>query len=163
MGNLVAKRKNVKPKPIAEWGLSAVAQAKVRKELEAWLTLFIEHADGQQGNVYEADFINNRFFYFTSCQDLMGDKPESTSMEQDANIRRRKQHVMLQLFVKNLLGELTIIRSQCSHCGHKYMRMLAFNGGTASYCDKCELISLLTFTNEITTTLPERIKKALGK
>lgn len=151
-------------KPITEWGLTVEAEAIVRKELKRWLKLFIKQANGQQGNVFRADFKNIDFFYFTNCNDILSKEPESLSVEGNLDIRRRKRTIMMQLFVKTLLGEKLGKILKCSHCGYVGERIEGCQsmGGHFKFCPKCKKTTIVTypkFYNIVLDEVKEYIKK----
>jgi len=141
------------PKPLSKWGLSSIAQQKVKKELWAWLDLFIKQADGQQGNVFRADFVNDKFFYFTNCNDILAKDPECKAIETNPKIGKRKQKVLLQLFVRALLGENLTKVLKCSHCGFEGEIINSTVNGHYRYCPKCKKIGLVGYVPTMSDSL----------
>lgn len=143
-----------KPKPITEWGLSCRDYVKVKKELNKWLKLFIKQANGRAGNVFRADFIKDDFFFFTSCADL---SPESKGVESQLSIRTRKRKVMMQLFIRTLLGEKLGKVLTCTHCGFVGERIEASEslGGHFKFCPKCKKTTIVTYPRYYNILLDE--------
>jgi hypothetical protein len=117
-------------------------EAKVQEWLTDWLTMFVEQADGKEGNVYRADFANEDFFYFTDCNDILAKDPEGKAQETNPNIIRRKQRVHLQLLLKTLLGEKIGKKIKCTHCGYEDRYIGKMYNGHYVYCPKCHYLSL---------------------
>lgn len=99
-------------KTINDLKISKKAKLVVKTWLEEWLNTLIAQADGKEGTVYRADFINQDFFYFTNCNDILLENPEAASVESNRKIQLRKRTIMAQLFVKTLLGNLDLKEKQ---------------------------------------------------
>ncbi len=147
----------VKPKSITEWGLSPIALAKVKKNLNQWLKLFVKQASGGAGNVFRANFIENDFFYFTSCGDVLRNNPEAKGSEDALSIRERKRKVMLQLFVRTLLGEKLGKILTCSHCGYvgEKIEGSKTGGGHFKFCPNCKKTTISTYPGFYNAMLDE--------
>lgn len=153
----------VKPKSIDEWGLCKKSTKKVKKELKKWLQLFLEQSQGRSGNVYRADFLNQDFFFFTDCKDILSKDPEGTGQEVNLEIRKRKRNVFNQLFVKTLLGEKLGKKIKCSRCGYDEVYINGFNGGHFTYCRKCQKTDICTYPDYYGTCIDEIEKQLIKK
>lgn len=122
---------------IKDLKLRKKTEQKVSAWLNEWLELFVKQADGRQGNVIRADFANNDFFFFTDCKDIVHKDPEDRSDETNPKMRSRKRKVVLQLFVKTLLGEKLGRKSPCTHCGFEDRIVRAMYNGHFVYCPHC--------------------------
>ena len=120
---------------------------KVEAWLQEWLDLFIKQANGKQGWIYRADFEHNDFFYFTDCKDILEKDPEAKGQENNLDIRRRKRKVLLQLFVKTLLGKKLGTTITCNHCGFSpcWIEGLKDGNGHWVYCPKCKKTDIHVF------------------
>ena len=127
--------------------LTKQTEAKVKAWLDEWLEHFIEAAQGETANVYRADFDKMDFFYFTNCNDVLSKDPESLGDESNLTIRKRKRTIMLQLFVRTLLGEELGTKLKCSHCGYPEMHIDGTDngGGHFTYCPKCHYTAFNTY------------------
>jgi len=134
-----------KPRTLDEWKLSPEAKKTVKRELAKWVKLLIEQADGREGNVIRANFLKDEFFYFTNCNDILKDDPEYKAHETDNRIIKRKQKVMLQLLLKQIMGEKLGRVLKCSHCGYEGEEMRKTVNGHYRYCPKCKKISLTSY------------------
>lgn len=130
-------------KSIKEWGLDPTTEKIVRKELEKWLSMFKDYAEGAEGNVYRADFTNpeafRRLFFFTDCRDILSKNPESRGDELGKTIRLRKRYVLMQLLIKNILDGPIKKEMKCTHCGDNnvWIDSLSNLGGHYKFCPKC--------------------------
>lgn len=155
-----------KPRSIEKWGLTPKDEKKVKKELNKWLQLLITQAKGREGNVHRADFIREDFFYFTDCTDILKDDPECKSVETNPRIRARKQKVMCQLLIKNILGINLTRELKCTHCGSTNMRIDSTVNGHFTRCKNCEKISLVGYTPTLGASVEDilsRIDKEVNK
>ena len=127
--------------------LNKKTEAKVREWLNDWLQHFIALADNEEGNIYRADFKKLDVFYFTNCNDILSKDPESAGVESNKKIRRRKQCVMMQMFVKTLLDVEMGKKMKCTHCGYpdRYIDGTDNGGGHFVYCPKCKYTSFGTY------------------
>lgn len=132
-------------KLLKELKLSKKTEAKVRSWLNEWLQHFITLANNEQGNVYRADFKKFDFFYYTSCNDILSQDPYTIKNGSTRGIARRKQCVMLQLFVKSLLGVDLSKKIKCSHCGYDDRYIGGCECGSYIYCKKCGFTTINTF------------------
>lgn len=146
-------------KSLKELKLSRKTKQKVETWLLEWLEMLIQQADGQQGNVHRADFVKEDFFYFTNCNDILAEDPESLSKETNPKITRRKQKVMLQLFIKNLLGVKVGKVIKCSHCGYEGMLIDGTYNGHFTFCPKCKYLVV----NGYLETMGETVKAVLAR
>ena len=142
-----ANDKKYKMKTLNDLGLRKKTHEKVEAWLQEWLELFIKQADGKQGWVYRANFANNDFFYFTDCKDILEKDPEAKGQENNLDIRRRKRKVLLQLFVKTLLGKKLGTTITCNHCGFSpcWIEGLKDGNGHWVYCPKCKKTDIHVF------------------
>lgn len=127
------------------------SHAKVEAWLHEWLDMLIKNAQGQQGNVYRANFETMKFFFFTDCRDLVSKEVESASQEASKKIIVRKRYVMAQLLMKSLLGEVKLLKIKCTHCDCKEVWIDSFDGGYFKYCQKCGKTDISTFPNSLHT------------
>ena len=132
-------------------------EQKVSAWLTEWLELFVKQADGKQGNIIRADFANNDFFFFTDCRDIINKDPEDKADETNLKVRGRKRKVVLQLFVKTLLGEKLGRKSPCSHCGFEDRIVKHMYNGYYVLCPKCGFLVL----NGFLSTMKESADKLL--
>lgn len=128
-----------------ELKLCPKSKRKVQKWLETWLSHLIEQAGGQQGNVYKADFLNMDFFYFTNCQDILAADPLLKDPKNQRKMRWRKSNVLVQLFVKSLLGRQLAKKRPCTHCGAEDTETLYCQNGYWIWCKKCKRVILDTY------------------
>lgn len=148
--------------PITKWNIPEKYIAVVREELGAWLQLFISLAGGRTGNVYRADWENFDLFYFTECNDLVSKEIESTGVEAALDIRRRKRAVLMQIFIRSLLGEDLNRKLKCSHCGLPdgvYIGGLPSGAGHYRYCPKCGKTDICTYPQFFDTAIAEAKKE----
>lgn len=141
------------PKAITEWGLDKRSLRKVREQLKNWLDLFYKQADYREGNIYRADFVNQDFFFFTDCRDILSKDPEGTGQEFNLEIRKRKRNVFNQLFIKTLLGLQIGKKIKCSHCGFDDVFISGFDGGHYTFCSKCGKTDICTYPNAYNNTI----------
>ena len=134
-------------------------EAKVQEWLKEWLLMFIQQADGRQGNVYRADFEKEDFFYFTDCKDIISKDPEFLAQETNSDVMRRKQRIHLQLLLKNLLGEFVPKKIKCTHCGYEDRYIGKMYNGHYVYCPKCHYL----VTNGYLETMGESVVEVLQK
>lgn len=134
-------------------------EAKVQAWLQEWLNLFVIQADGRQGNVYRADFEQEDFFYFTSCDDIISKDPEFLAQETNSDVMRRKQRVHLQLLMKNLLGEFVPKKIKCSHCGYEDRYIGKMYNGHYVYCPKCHYLSANGYLETMGVSITELMAK----
>ena len=127
--------------------LSKKAKAIVKTWLEEWLTIFELQADGKEGTVFRANFEELDFFYFTNCNDILLNNPESKGVEANEKIIKRKRAVHQQLFIKTLLGTLVLKKNKCSHCGYhnRYIHGLPNGTGHFLYCPNCKYTTVGTY------------------
>jgi len=135
----------VKPKTIDEWKLCPKAKKTVKRELSKWLTMLTKQADGRTGNVIRCDFTKDDFFYFTNCKDILSNDPEYKAHETNNKIIRRKQKVMLQLLLRQIMGENLRKVLKCTHCGYEGEEMLKTTNGHFRYCPKCKKVTLVSY------------------
>lgn len=129
-------------------GLCKKSRKKVEDWLQEWLDLFIEQADNKEAWVYRANFETNDFFYFTNCKDILEKDPEAKAQENNLVIRNRKRKILLQLFMKTLLGRnLGLITITCNHCGYRgcWINSLKDGNGHWVYCPKCKKTDVHVF------------------
>ena len=151
-------------KSIKDWGLDPTTEKVVRAELENWLAMFKEHADGAEGNVYRADFINKDLFFFTDCRDILSKNPEASGVEVSKDIRLRKRYVLMQLLIRNILDGPIKKEMKCSHCGDNnvFIDSLSNLGGHYKYCPKCGKTDLCIYPfsyEKAVETLKSDLKK----
>lgn len=147
-----------KPLPIQNWGLDKKTQKRVEKELMKWYNMFVAQADGKTGTVYRSDFINDDIFFFTNCQDIDGIEQED-NINANLRIRSRKQKVLLQLLILNLLGKAPHIDAKCSHCGGE-VYVDAIDSGHFYFCKKCGKIDCSTYLH-LSENYVEKVKAYL--
>lgn len=139
------------PRPVSEWKISKKAKLIVAEELQQWIMMLVDKAQGATGNVYNFDVIKDDIFYFTDCRDIIGKTGESKDVETDLNIRRRKRAVFCQLLLKQILdGPIHKKISPCTHCGHNNRLVSAFPdlGGHFYYCPDCGKTDICTYPKE---------------
>lgn len=140
-------------------------EAKVQAWLDEWLKHFIDLADGQQGNVYRADFEKMDFFYYTNCNDSLSKDPYAKDKDTTMKIHSKKECVMLQLLLKTLKGEKLGAKIKCTHCGYEDRYIGSFSKGTYIYCTKCGFATINTFNymwdNTIQDMIIDMVKKGL--
>ena len=132
-------------KNLKDLKLSKKTEAKVQAWLNEWLKHFIDLADGQQGNVYRADFEKMDMFFYTDCKDTLSKDPYAKKKDSELDIRKRKRMVILQLFVKTLLGDKIGTKIKCTHCGYEDRYIGGYSRGTYIYCTKCGYATINTF------------------
>lgn len=136
--------------------LSKKTHKKVEAWLESWLKLFEEQANGKHAWVYRADFIKDDFFYFTDCKDILEIDPEAKAEENNLAIRNRKRKILMQLFVKTLLGKnLGLITITCNHCKYRGCHIEGLKNGTGHfvYCPKCKKTDIHVFPEGYNTCM----------
>jgi transcription elongation factor Elf1 len=143
--------------------ISKKAKVRVACWLNEWLLHFIKQADGRTGNVYRADFVNKDIFYYTDCKDILEKDPEGKSDETNSGIRVRKRMVLLQLFVKTLMGEPIGKKITCTHCGYEDRYIGGVKGGGYIYCKKCGFATINTFPGEWNNVVEEMVKDLVKK
>ena len=153
----------LKPKCVNGWKLDDECKREVVRQLNAWLDYFVSLADGRVGNVFEADFLNDVFFFFTDCTDLISDSVECESVESNPMVRRRKRYVFLQLFIRFLLGESFGKPYHCTHCGFKSDRTIidSFDGGHFTFCPKCGKTDICVFPKYYNGCIDSVVSKLL--
>jgi len=151
-----------KMKALKDLGLCKKTQKKVEEWLQEWLILFKEQADYKSSWVYRANFEENDFFYFTDCKDILAKDPEAKGQENNLTIRSRKRKIMLQLFVKTLLGQEVINSTiKCSHCGFSPGWIDSLRDGTGhwTYCPKCTKLEVQVFPDGYDTCMAKIQRK----
>lgn len=136
-------------KSLKDLKLTKKTEKKVEAWLKEWLNLFIDKADGRTGNVFKADWEKDEFFYFTECNDILKDDPESKSVESNEDIKRRKTMVKQQLLIRQLLGEKLGKKVKCSHCGYEDTEMYSCVNGHYNWCPHCKKIKLTGYLDTI--------------
>jgi len=129
-------------------GLCKKSKKKVEEWLQEWMDLFIKQANDKHAWVYRADFTKDDFFYFTDCKDILEKDPEAKAQENNLAIRNRKRKIMLQLFLKTLLGQnMGLITITCNHCGYRgcWINGLKDGNGHWVYCPKCKKTDIHVF------------------
>jgi len=151
-------------KTIDDLKLSKKAKAIVKDWLQEWLDMMIRQANGQQGNVYRADFKKLDFFYFTDCTDILSKDPEAKGVEDNRSIVIRKRIVMSQLLLKNLMGTFKRLKIKCTHCGFDdvYIASLKTASGHFKWCPKCFKTDISTYPNSYDTCV-DSMRKQLRK
>lgn len=135
-------------KTLNDLGLHKKTRKKVEAWLQEWLTLFEEQANHKEAWVYRCDFAKNDFFWFTNCKDILEKDPEAKGQENNLAIRSRKRKVMMQLFLKTLMGKnLGLITITCNHCGYRgcWIEGLKDGNGHWVYCPKCKKTDVHVF------------------
>ncbi len=135
-------------KTLADLGLHQKTRKKIEAWLQEWLTLFEEQANHKEAWVYRCDFEKNDFFWFTNCKDILEKDPEAKGQENNLAIRSRKRKVMMQLFLKTLMGKkLGLITITCNHCGYRgcWINALKDGNGHWVYCPKCKKTDVHVF------------------
>lgn len=139
------------------------SRKKVEEWLQEWLDLFIEQANHKHGWVYRANFEKDNFFFFTDCKDILEKDPEARGQENNLAIRSRKRKIMMQLFLKTLLGQnLGLITITCNHCGYRgcYIEGLKDGTGHWVFCPKCKKTDVHVFPAGYDTCM-DTIKKEI--
>jgi len=152
-------------KNLNELDLCKKSKKQVEEWLQEWLDLFIQQANGKQGWPYRADFENEDIFYFTDCKDILEKDPEAKGQEHNRAIRTRKRKVLLQLFIKTLMGKENICDDiKCGHCGFKPCWIEALGDGTGhwTYCPKCKKLEVQVFPDGFDNCI-NTIKKEITK
>lgn len=144
-------------KTLQDLKLRKKTEKKILRWLGEWLQLMKDQASGEEGTVIRANFVDDDFFFFTNCKDLMEENPESLSVENDVKIRKRKSKVMLQLLLKTLMGEKLGRKSPCTHCGYEDRIVKAMHNGHYVYCPKCKYLVV----NGYLDTMEKSMKKLL--
>ena len=135
-------------KTLKDLKLCKKTHEKVEAWLQEWLTLFEEQANHKEAWVYRCDFEKSDFFWFTNCKDILEKDPEAKGQENNMAIRSRKRKVMMQLFLKTLMGKkLGLITITCNHCGYKgcWINSLPDGNGHWVYCPKCKKTDVHVF------------------
>jgi len=134
-------------KTLDDLGLCKKSRKKVEDWLQEWLDLFIKQANGKQGWVYRANFEKNDFFYFTDCKDILEKDPEARAQENNLAIRSRKRKVLMQLFIKTLMGKKLGTIIKCNHCSFEPCWIEGLPNGTGHwvYCPKCKKTDIHVF------------------
>jgi len=137
----------MKMKTLNDLKLCKKSRKKVEDWLQEWLDLFIKQANGKQGWVYRANFEDNDFFFFTDCKDILEKDPEAKAQENNLAIRSRKRKVLMQLFVKTLMGKKLGTTIKCNHCGFEpcWIEGLPDGNGHWVYCPKCKKTDVHVF------------------
>jgi len=150
-----------KLKKVKDWILLCEDKEHIEAELRKWLQHFIEVAEGKEGNVIECDFDKFNVKYYTDCKDILDKDPECKSAETNPRIRRRKQAVFLQLFIKTLLDEVKIkkMKYSCSHCGCEDVTFNGIHNGHYLRCPKCKKIDLIFYEPEMEESINDCMKK----
>jgi len=148
-------------KTLNDLKVSKKTKEKIYQWLDEWLELFIKNADGRTGNVFRADFENNDFFYFTECNDILINDPESESVETNIDIRRRKRNVMMQILIRTLKGEKLGKQIKCTHCGYEYCSIQAVFNGHYVYCPHCKKIKLTGYLPSFMHTAGETFEQLI--
>jgi len=148
-------------KTLKDLKLRKKTEQKVSEWLNEWLELFVKQADGKQGNIIRADFANNDFFFFTDCKDIVNKDPEDKAEETNLKIRSRKRKVVLQLFVKTLLGEKLGRKSPCTHCGFEDRKVRMMYNGHYVFCPHCGYLVVNGYINTMKESI-EGVLKELG-
>lgn len=152
------------PTPIDKWGLDKRSLKIVKRELNRWLQLFVTQANGATGNVYRANFIEDDFFFFTNCQDILAKEVESKGVENNQKIGKRKNKVWLQLLIRTLLGETFYKEYHCTHCDYVGETIIAGfpdGGGHVTFCPKCGKTDICTYPAYYSTCI-KSVKTVLG-
>ena len=141
--------KDCVPKTISDWSLPKRYKNIVRNELVQWLQHFLNLTDGEGGNVRKNNFFDELgVFFFTDCKDILSVDPESTGIESNMTIRRRKRFIYMQLFLRFLLEQKDhIIIDNCSHCGFVGTEIVVLddNGSYMHFCPHCKDMVINTF------------------
>lgn len=155
-------------KTLDDLGLCKKSRKKIENWLQEWLDLFIKQANGKQGWVYRANFENNDFFYFTDCKDILEKDPEARAQENNLTIRSRKRKILLQLFIKTLMGKNLGTTITCDHCGFSPCWINGLPDGTGHwvYCPKCKKTDIHVFPegyDNCMNTIKQEITKKKDK
>jgi len=132
---------------VDEWGLDKKSTKIVKKEIGKWINEFMARADNAKYQVELCDFKNDELFFFTKCQDILKDNPESTGWEDDRTIKKRKSCIKHALFLKQLRGDnITVWSRVCSHCGNSNMIIEhCAEGSYYRYCPDCSRFIIDTY------------------
>jgi len=143
-------------KTLNDLGLHKKTRKKVEAWLQEWLELFEKQADNKEAWVYRCDFEKNDFFWFTNCKDILEKDPEAKGQENNRAIRSRKRKIMMQLFLKTLLGKsLGLITITCNHCGYRgcWIEALKDGNGHWVFCPKCKKTDIHVFPEGYNTCM----------
>jgi hypothetical protein len=143
----------LKPKYIDEWKLDKKSKREVKKQLKIWIDKFGE--DNVSYEVRKDDFKNNDIFYFTDCIDILSKNPESKGVEDNQKIKKRKERVLLHLFLRKMIcDDLDIPQSRCTHCGFTPLDIYNCEDGYGyfHFCPKCFNIILVTYPSGIVSS-----------
>lgn len=143
-------------KTLNDLGLHKKTRKKVEEWLQEWLDLFIKQANNKPAWVYRADFVKDDFFYFTDCKDILEKDPESKGQEHNLVIRKRKRKIMMQLFIKTLLGQNLMLNViTCNHCGYRgcWIEGLKDGNGHWVFCPKCKKTDVHVFPDGYNTCM----------
>lgn len=152
-------------KTLNDLGLHKKTKKKVEDWLQEWLDLFEKQANHKHAWVYRANFEGNDFFYFTDCKDILEKDPEAKGQENNLAIRSRKRKIMMQLFLKTLLGQkLGLITITCNHCGYRgcWIEGLRDGNGHWVFCPKCKKTDVHVFPGGYDTCM-DTIQQEIAK
>ena len=152
-------------KTLDDLGLCKKSHKIVEDWLQGWLDLFIKQANNKEAWVYRANFEENDFFYFTNCKDILEKDPEAKGQENNLTIRSRKRKILLQLFVKTILGQEVINSTiKCGHCGFSPCWIESLGDGTGhwTFCPKCRKLEVQVFPDGFDTCI-DKIKLVIAK
>lgn len=147
----------MKPKTVDKWNLSDGAKDVIKRELQKWLDMLIEQADGKTGNVIRADFIKDDFYFYTDCRDIMKNDPEWKSDETNNKVRSRKIKVLHQLLLRQIMGQKLGRKLTCTHCGNEETITKCENGNF-KYCPHCKKIRLIGYLPTFDKTVESMLK-----
>ena len=119
--------------------LSKRNKEKVIEWFNDWIDHFKEDAQGREGNVFRNDFKNMDIFYYTNCQDIIN-KGNEDDDDIQFEIRRVKRDVLMQIFLKYLMGEDINKKGKCNHCGSNERIVDSYNYGSFTYCPDCGML-----------------------
>lgn len=141
------KEMTTEPLPIDEWPISKRTKEKVKAELNKWLQMLIDYADGREGNVYRYDIIKKDTFFFTDCRDIVKRNLEGIGDEVNLDIRRRKRYVVMQLLLKQIMSGPIKRIIKCTHCGSEnvYIDSMINGGGHFKFCPECGKTDFSTY------------------
>ena len=149
-------------KYIDEWGLDKRTKRIVKDYLREWLLEFIDRADGQMGNPQKLNWKEDEVAFFTDYRDILSKTKESRCYETDSRIRKRKRNVLMQLFLRQLLGdEIKLPLLQCSHCGYAPMDFEGCENGYYRYCPECRRIVFDSLVSNILLDTLNNVRKEI--